>query len=277
MKRKLLKVLICTLFFLVIFALCWLVDSFLGNPVSYLLATRTAQSHLVTTYPGTDFSIDRIAYNFKFAEYSAYVRSPSSMDTHFSLHISKLGKLELDTYSSVLRGFNTAQRLNDEYRALSAQVFADPSFPHNCYISYGQLEIHSEEAFREESLSAYDLPPYAINQSELVLDKIYDIPELGRRAGHLVIYVDSETVNTEQAASVMLAIKERFDRAGVPFAAMTFVLQYPKTHNGLRPEGEVRVAQFLYEDIYEEKMVERVARAEKELKEYYEKLDAMGK
>lgn len=276
MKQKFIKVLKYTLFSVATLALCWFVDMFWGNPVSYLLATRTAQSHLVTTYPGTDFSIDRVAYNFKFAEYSVYVRSPSSVDTHFSLHISKLGKLELDTYSSVLRGFNTAQRLNEEYRTLSSQVFADPSFPYDCYTSYGKLEIHSEEAFQEESLSAYDLPPYAINQSELVLDKIYDIPELGRRAGHLVVYVDSETVNTEQAASVMLAIKERFDWVGLPFAAMTFVLQYTKPHNGLRPEGEVCVAQFIYEDIYEDGMVERVAQADKELKEYYAKLDALG-
>ena len=277
MKQKFIKALKYILSTLAIFALCWLVDMFWGNPVSYLLATRTAQSHLITTYPGSDFYIEHIGYNFKFQDYYVKINSPSSIDTHFSLSITKGGKLLLDTYDSgVLKGFNTANRLNDEYRALVARVFSNLSLPCDYHTNYSRLEFYLEDELQHRTISLYDIPPYAINQGELVLDKPYDIPELGRRAGHLIISVDSETVNTDQAANIMLNIKAHFDKAGLPFAAMTFDLQYPKPHNGLRPEGEVCVAQFIYEDIYEDGMVERVAQADKELKEHYAKLDAIG-
>lgn len=107
-------------------------------------------------------------------------------------------------------------------------------------------------------------PAYVIKSSELVLDKEYDIRELGRQAGHLLVYVDSATVNVELAANMMLTVKECFDRAGVPFAAMSFTLEYPMSAEGQRPDGAVRVRHFLYEDIYEDGMVERVAQAAKE-------------
>ena len=228
--------------------------------------------HLAATYPGTDLYIERVGYDFKISGYYAHIKSPSSVDTHFSLYISMLGKVESDTYNSVLKGFNTARRLSEEYRHLTDAVFISPTFPHNCFISFGELEIHSDEAFQDPYVR--NVPSYAINQKELVVDKLYDIPELGKRAGHLYIYVDSEVVTVEQAADIMLDIKNRFDQANVPFMAMDFTLQYPRPNHDPRPVGHVSVSQFLYEDIYEDGMVERVARADKALKVLYAELDA---
>lgn len=273
--KKMLKTILYILFALVLLALCWLGNEFFGNPVSYLMARGTARAHLAQTYPGTDYYIDRMVYNFKSPGYQADVRSPSSIDTRFTLHISRTGKLKLDTYDSVLNGYRTAERLEREYHVLTSQILDGSDFPYDVHIGYGTLEIHPEEAFQETSLSVYDLPPYAINQNELVLDKIYDIREMGRQAGHLVIYIDSGAVDVQQAAVLMLDIKNRFDAAGVPFAAMSFVLQYPRPHQGQRPEGAVRVAHFLYEDIYEDGMAERVAQADKALSKYYARMDGM--
>lgn len=74
----------------------------------------------------------------------------------------------------------------------------------------------------------------------------------------------------------MLDIRRRFDEADIPFRAMNFNLQYPISKDGQRKEGEIRVHNFLYEDIMEEGMEDRVVEAHKALEEYYKELDTKG-
>ena len=274
MKKNRLKILFRLVSTVLILTVGLVVHTFFGNPFSYLLACKTAENHLIITYPDTDYYIDHVNYSFKDGNYHAFVKSPSSIDTEFSLSITMLGKLRLDTYDSVLRGFNTAGRLTNEYYVLTNTVFDSPTFPYDCHIALGRLEIYPEEVFQEPTL---DTPPYAINQNELILDKIYDISELGRQAGHLVIYIESDTISVEDAADIMLDIRQQFDDANVPFAAMDLTLQHPLPKDGPRPEETVSVSQFPYDKIYPDGMLERVMQADKELKELYAKLDAMEK
>ena len=105
----------------------------------------------------------------------------------------------------------------------------------------------------------------------------YDISELGRQAGHLIIYVESDTVTVEKAAEIMLDIKVIFDEARVPFAAMDFTLWYPKPEEGTRPDGDVSVVDFPYDAFYEAGMTDRVEEADKALKAYYAEQDAKYK
>lgn len=272
MKKKTLKIMAGIAAVAIIVGLGWFANALVGNPISRMLSTSTAEKYIAQTYAGTDYYIERVSYNFKDGNYHAFIKSPSSIDTEFSLYLTMLGELRLDTYEDVLDGSNTARRLEQEYRKLVDSVFSIPKFPYICSIDYGTLEIYPEELIGNPLVT--DVPAYALNQDELILDKVYDIRELGRQAGHLVIYIDSDTVTIETAAEIMLDIKARFDDAGVPFAAMDFELQYPRPTDGKRPEGDVSVSQFLYEDIYEDGMVDRVKAADKALKEYYAELDA---
>lgn len=272
MKQKTLKIIAGITAVVMIVGLGWFANAMVGNPISKALATNTAENHITETYPGTDYYIERIVYSFKDSNYHAFIKSPTSVDTEFSLQITMLGRLRLDTYDDVLSGFNTARRLELEYRDLTDAVFTSPSFPYTCHIDFGTLEIYPGELVGRPELE--DVPSYALNQDELILDKIYDIRELGRQAGHLVIYIERDTVTTEAAVEIMLDIKERFDQAGIPFAAMDFTLWHPRPVEGKRVEGEVSVAHFLYEDIHEDGMINRVNAADKALKEYYAEQDA---
>lgn len=276
MLQKVFRSFLLVLFSIFLLVLCWFGNAFYGNPLSRFLASMTARTHLAAAYPDTDLFVERIAYDLKSTGYHVYIKSPSSVDTHFWLNISMLGKLEQDTYDIiVLNGLNTAQRLNDEYRNLTDAVFQDPAFPYTCAIAFGDLEIHSDEAIQDAFVR--NVPFYAFNQKDLVLDASYDIPEMGRQAGRLNIYIDSDIVSVERAAQIMLDIKEYFDRAGVPFRSMDLTLLYPRPDKGLRPEGIVCVERFLYEDIYADGLAVRVDRAHKKATAYYEKMDAMGK
>ena len=272
MKKKTLKIIAGITAVVIIAGIGWFSNALVGNPISRMLATSTAEKYIAETYAGTDYYIERVSYNFKDGNYHVFIKSPSSIDTEFSLYLTMLGELRLDTYEDVLDGFNTARRLEQEYRNLVDSVFSIPAFPYVCSIDYGTLEIYPAELIGNPLVT--DVPAYALNQDELILDKVYDIRELGRQAGHLVIYIDSDAVTVEAAAEIMVDIKARFDEAGVPFAAMDFKLQYPRPTDGKRLEGSVSVDQFLYEDIREEGMVERVKTADMALKEYYAKLDA---
>lgn len=270
MKKKILKVTGVTFLLVLVAVIVFFANAFLGNPVSKAIATNTAKKHLAEAYADTDYYVDDVRYNFKNGDYHAFIKSPSSIDTEFSFYITMTGKLRLDTYEDVENGFNTARRLDMQYRALADEIFYGENFPYTCYISYGSLEIHPDEYIN----SGYDdIPAYAINQNELELDKQYDIRELGRKAGRIVVYAEEDTVNTEKAAEIMLGIKAIFDEADLPFAAMDFVLEHLKPVAGDKVGEEVRVENFLYDEIKQENFAERIAEADKALKEKYAEMD----
>lgn len=271
MKKKWLKLGALFAALVIIAGLCWFSNALVGNPVSKWLATRTAEKHLEEVYGETDFEIERLGFNFKDTDYYAHIKSPSSEDSSFSLRIDMWGNLLLDTYESrVLSGNNTADRLYMEYRELTDTVFESPYYPFTTFITYGDLRVaFSVPEGVEPSAVGYLMP------EELVLDKKYDIRELGAKAGHLVVYVEDAVVTVERAAEVLLELRDLFDTENVPFYAIDFVLEYPrKAEGGNTKEGRVNIEDFLYSDIYEEGLVERVKAADDALNAYYAEEDA---
>ena len=271
MKKSPFKIVILIIGFIFFVFSIWFLNAFFGNPISKMLATNTAKEYLATTYGDTDYYMEDIRYSFKDGNYHAFIKSPTSIDTEFTLMLTMFGKLRVDTYEDVLSGFNTANRIESEYRELTDTVFDSPRFPYNCHISFGTLEIYPNELIENPEID--DIPAYSINQDELILDKIYDIRKLGKQAGHLIIYVESDIVTAERAVEIMLDIKKQFDSAKIPFFAMDFTLQYPRPEEGKRPEGEVSVKDFSYADINEAGMLDKVIEADKALKEYYKEQD----
>ena len=248
----------------------WFANEVVGNPISKMLAKHTAERHLEENYAGTDFFIERVSYSFKDCNYYVYIESPSSMDSSFTLCVSRSGKLKWDSYEDRVLGMqNTAQRLSMEYRALVEAVIDSVEFPFFHDIGYGDLQIISKEYIEMEGVADYVIPA-----QELELDGVYDVRELGARAGTLVLYVQDETVTVERAAEILLETKRVLDEAGVPFFAAHFVLQYPKNEDSTWPEGRVEALQILASDIYEEGMVERMRAADEATKAYYAAEDA---
>lgn len=268
MKKKILKWVALVIALSLFVFLGYFANSMLGNPISKWLATRSAEDYLLENFPDTDYCIERIVFSFKDISYHAFVASPTSVDTTFSISIDMLGSVKYDTYDSVANGWNTARRLDDEYRELTDTIFETPLFPYQSNIAYGTLEIHRKEYIDDPDIT--DIPDYALVQDDLILDHIYDIRELGAQAGHLIVYVDTDTISFENAARIMLEIKEVFDGAQIPFYAMDFCLQYPLPEDGPRPDGDIRVEHFLYEDIYGEDLPRRLEKAHNALQAYYD-------
>jgi len=242
-----------------------------GNPVSKWLATSTAQKRLAEVYADKDYEIERVTYSFKDGGYHAFIVSLSSPDSEFSMSLTMGGKLRWDSYEDrVLSGENTAARINKEYRDATEKVFTSPAFPYDTHIEYGDIEFVSKEF-----AGAEDLPAYALLTEDLVPDQLYDIGELGKVAGHLVLYVYDEDVSVEKASEILLEVKHMMDVAGVSFHVIDLVLEYPKpVDDSPRKEGRVETIEFLYHDIYEDGMVERVDAANEAAIAYHAKRDA---
>ena len=268
--KKILKTVVVIISIALVIGVCVIVNAFVGNPISKHIATNTAEKHLEEKYCDRDFEIEKVIYNLKDGNYHAFIKSPSSIDSHFTILIDMWGELKIDNYEySVLTGWNTANRLGNEYREKVDEILDSQSVPYAVDIGFGDIEFIPTEYAKDPSV-----PDYAIIIEDLKLDGKYDINELGSKAGKLTIYIDDETVSYERLAELILEVKKIFDDAKVKFYALDFVLEYPKDENGTIKEGRVEVMDFLYSDIYEDGILERVKESDKAAREYYAEQDA---
>ena len=275
--KKRIRIIGIVLLIALIAVLIWFGNVMLGNPVSHALASKAAKAYLSDRFSDTDYEMERITHSFKDGRYHAFMVSPTSIDGDFSVCFSMLGEYCYDTYDSVQDGWNTAQRLNSEYRKLTDTILNDPALPYDntqvYSIMFGELEIYPKEFIDDPNV--HDIPDYSLVQDDLELNKIYDIKELGVQAGHLILYVDNEVISVEETARIMLDFRSMFDEADIPFYAMDFVLRHPRTEDGQSDDEEIRINDFLYQDIYEEGLTERIEIAIEETAAYYAILDQM--
>lgn len=272
MKKKSVKIILSLLSLFLVAVIAFFANAFFGNPVSKALAKNAAEKYLVEAYPDTDYEIERTGFDFKTTNYNVHIVSPSSIDSEFSLVYDMLGNLLADSYeSSVTQRGNTGLRLTFAYREAvdavlgsGAITYADP------HIGFGDIEFVPLQYKNEPST-----PAYALVSDDLELDKEYDIKELGRKAGHLTIYVYDEEVSAERLAEMLLELRDAFDKADLPFYVIDFVLEYPRSEDGTQKEGRVEVMNFLYDDIYEKGLTERVARSNAKAVAYYAEMDAI--
>ena len=270
MKKRILKIAALVFAIVLIVGVCIFANGLVGNPISKAVATNTAEKHLEEIYGDKDFEIERVLYSFKDGYYHAFIYSPSSIDSDFTILIDMWGKMRYDTYEDrVLSGGNTADRIGRDYRETVDKVLDSQAFPYNAHIGYGDFKFYPREHLKEHTV-----PEYALITEDLTLDAFYDVNELGAKHGMLTIYIEDNTVTVERLSKILLDIKTIFDNAGVKFYMIDCVLEYPKLEDGKRREERVEVMNFLYTDIYEDGMVERVKSSDEAAGAYYDEQDA---
>lgn len=229
-----------------------------GTPWQKYFCRKAAEEYLLVHFPDSDFQIDTVVYNFKTGDYVANICSPSSMDSHFQISYDPHHKESRDSYESeVTSGWNTLMRLNEEYRQTCKAVFRSMNPPYVSDIAGGDL-LDMEDA----------IPP---------LDQAFDLQTMGKNYGSVTFYAQDE-VTMERACEILLAIREAYDEAGVPFKTIDFVLQPPKDEWQNYPNHDwpsIHVEDFPYEDIYPDDLMERVQKAHDELTAYYEEQDKL--
>ena len=271
MKKRILKIAAFVFAIALIVGVGVFANALVGNPISKAMATNTAEKHIEENYADKDFEIERVTFSFKDGYYHAFIYSPSSIDSNFTILVDMWGKLRYDTYEDrVLSGGNTADRISRDYRAVVDKVLDSQAFPYNEHIGYGDFDFYPRVHLEE-----YSVPEYALITEDLTLDAFYDVNELGAKHGKLTIYIDDDTVSYERLSEILLDIRRIFDDSGVKFYVIDCVLEYQKNEDSSKKqEGRVEVREFLYTDIYEEGMVERVKASDEAANAYYDEQDA---
>ena len=271
MKKRILKIAAFVFAIALIAGVCVFANALVGNPISKAMATNTAEKHIEENYADKDFEIERVTFSFKDGYYHAFIYSPSSIDSDFTILVDMWGKLRYDTYEDrVLSGGNTADRISRDYRAVVDKVLDSQAFPYNEHIGYGDFDFYPRVHLEE-----YSVPEYALITEDLTLDAFYDVNELGAKHGKLTIYIDDDTVSYERLSEILLDIRRIFDDSGVKFYVIDCVLEYQKNEDSSKKqEGRVEVREFLYADIYEEGMVERVKASDEAANAYYDEQDS---
>lgn len=265
MKSRFLKIAALVLAVALIVGVCAFANSLVGNPISKSLANNAAKKYVEQAYNNTDYELTDVSYDMKDGYYHATVSSPSSVDTHFELLINGFGKVKHDYYEyDVLSGWNTAHRIDKDYRKAVDDFFESNSFPYNAHTGYGELVFVTEEG-----KSSYNAPDYAITTNNLTIDAYYNANEIGKQSGKLTVYIADEVVSVERMAQILLVIRECFDSAGIGFYAIDCALEYPQEDEDVYKYGKVEVYEFLYSDIYAEGMTERVEAANSAAQIYF--------
>lgn len=246
--------------------LCAVGNALVGNPVSRMLAEKAAENYLAGKFPEGGYELKNVWFDAKRGHYGIVVQKSGSQDVCFTVDTDMWGRYHHDTYEDVLTGWNTANRLSEEYRMRSEPVLEQMNLIYDRVYAFADLEFE-ERQWKEDP----DAVQFFLNGEPLVPDEVYDLEELGTLAGAVWVRVENAEVSEEKAAQILLEVRRRMDEAGTPFRTIDLTLGYPKPENELeeRKEGSVRIEGFPYEEIYEEGLIQRVCEVNLEDEVYH--------
>lgn len=256
------RVIAAVIAFGLIIAILIFANGLVGNPVSYFIVKHNAQKLLDENYAAEGYVLESVNYNFKFGNYYVNFVKPGSEDGQFFVSFNLSGARSARNFdiSEQISG-NVRRRLEMSYREQVDSVFKSPFYPYSGD-TYGRL-IFEPFSYEGSSDGAYD---FSLPMSILVPDRLYDIADLGEKAGLLTIYVNTGEPSPEKAAEVMLTIDSLMKQGGVTFFAISLTL--------VNPGGDYIVENFHRGDIYENGLLERIKEKGMTGEEYYAKKEA---
>lgn len=181
-------------------------NAFIGNPISKSVNAKAINKYVEQNYPSMGLEIGETKYDFKFNEYTAKVRSNTSIDTKFTVS-SIHGKVKSDDYKDAVLGkYNTITRFMDEYAILAKTILSkEAGLPvDRVLVSYDK-----EKDIRDSSLLEVDMP----------FDRKLDLdPEV-------IIYLKSQDTSLETAAKTLTTSHKFFLKDECIFSKYTLYLE----------------------------------------------------
>lgn len=239
-------------------------NAFFGNPISWTIARANAGRYLEENFGDSHFRITEVSHDIKTGGYYAFVDSPTSQDSYFTIYLDGWGRYYGDTYEDVTSKYTTLSRINDQYRDLVRNNATDRYYRFDISIYFGELKIAGVKevhTYTDENgnTKEYTLDKnYGFDCSLLELDKEYDIKQLGTECGRICLYIHDPEVTVERAAQLLMEVKAYLDEKDIPFHAIDFHLCEPRNEEGQNVGEQITLYDFLYSDIYEEGLVDRV-------------------
>lgn len=157
-NRKTLKIIIWIVVILLIGGILFVVNGFVGNPISGKIADNEIKKYVDKKYASLDLEVEKSRYNFKDGSYGALAKSKNSIDTHFYIYYSN-GKIKYDEYeTSVLDMFNTLQRLSEEYSEVARSLIENElGYENTTMVMYNNGE-HDDDSLKLDMKFDKSLP-----------------------------------------------------------------------------------------------------------------------
>ncbi len=249
-NNKLFFMLFTAAFIAVIFFLFHIYEDFNGNPFVKIRIKKSAEKYILETYKNKNLKIDFVGYDYKLRNYKTKVQSKKSIDTQFMLFFSKSGKLLEDRSYYVQNGYSTLARLDKEYNKMVRDSI-DHTLPFNKrnFFVTGSFV----KKFENDKAS-----PHQINPRSLTVDKKYDIAALAKNSGNLSISVYTDDVSYKTMAKIVMESKKYFDKKNIPFYYMDIAIYVGSGTNFNQKMKSLYVFDFVYTDIYEKDLAERL-------------------
>ncbi len=240
-KGKASKVFIGLFIFLaIIFAFICL--AFFGNPISRLIAERSATKYIDANYKDLDLNRDKAFYNFKDGYYIVRLSDKNSEDTKFYLGFDSFARIKADTYDSIL--FNTWIRLSDELRDYGKDLEKKYNFPYEITLNTVNDDI----------------------EEKLVLDQKFDFDNFKENVNAQAFgYVKKPSL--EKCFDVLCDLQKIMDKTSLKVTKYSIIL-IPEENK--KPDGEAEswVGALSVHDVPEEVVRNKDM---KEFKNIYEK------
>jgi len=207
--------------------LCWAWLSDLKHAdIAQEVIDPKAAEYISQAYPDNDYVLDKSYYVFKDNCYRVKVHSPSSQDTYFNLDYDyKTYELVWDGYESyVLSGYNTRDRLVRAYNQLVDDCLSSAT----CL-----SRVSSDFCKYSENIShgGY-FSPNGLDPQILVVDKAYDVAELGSAYGFLEVtaVLPKEEVNIRSALTILTEIDHLLAESSIGYSIIEITIvdaEYP--------------------------------------------------
>ena len=194
---------------------------FTGNPISKVLATRTADKYVEENYSDLDLLREETVFEFKRGFYIVKYYQPDSKDIHFGIETDYLGRITIDGYEEVVLGkWNTLWRFNEEFNGYVQRVLKD-----NLDYDFDMIIA--------------DIPGDENNEgefSELEIDMNFDIENISLDK-YLTIYIYEENRTWERISEVILEVDELMEKNNLDIGYYSIILEEPRMDD-VSPAGD---------------------------------------
>lgn len=162
------------------------INEFAGNPISKAIASNSIKAYVADNYEDMGLELSETTYNFKFDEYTATAQSQISEDTYFNLYYTN-GKVTDAYEGDVLSGWNTFERLDDEFR-----IIVEPMIEEKMSYDFDMViaGIDKEDEF---------------SSGALTLDMDFDLHNIPLST-YVTVYVFSDDVSWDNIAKVAVEL-----------------------------------------------------------------------
>lgn len=194
---------------ILIFMVLSTANSLVGNPISKMLAVRSAREYVANEYATLNLEIESSSYNFKFNDYWVFFRSTESYDTAFSVHCDSFGNITGDEYSyEVANNFTTYRRIESELREIGSDLLMNSLRYNinNCGLLLGDIT--------EDEMN-----------NKLHLDMVLDVHNPPHNL-EAFIYIDDPDITYDKMAEVLREMATLFDENDIPVSSYSIEIRH---------------------------------------------------